>query len=248
MKINLTSRGFAAHRTGSQLYHVDRFRKFRRTRITANRRSCVHYGRVQLGDLERFHRAWNEQICRPPCGAQRNEAQGCLTHSYRARRVATMSDKRYSKVEEEIIQILDQMDRESPPTPPANLVPFRPRTKPSPRRINTDRLRATGVSALARLRRYSSGSWVGVGVVAAVFAWQLSRFSGVLAMVAVVLSGLAFLAALYTRRGGGAIGLPPSAPTTKRWRGRDIDFDGARRSSVADRTRNWGRKRKDPRR
>lgn len=159
-----------------------------------------------------------------------------------------MPDKRYSKVEEEIIQILDQMDRESPPAPPANLVPFRPRTKPSPRRINTDRLKATGAGPLAKVRRYSAGSWVGVGVVAALFAWQLSRFSGTLAMVAVVLSILAFLAALYTRRGGGAVGLPPSASTTKRWRGRDIDFDNSRRSSVADRTRNWGRKRKDPRR
>jgi hypothetical protein len=159
-----------------------------------------------------------------------------------------MTDKRYSKFEEEIIQILDQMDRESPPAPPANLVTFRPRTKPSQRQIYTDRLKASGASPLTRVRRYSSGSWVGVGVVAALFAWQLSRFSGALAMVAVVLSILAFVAALYTRRGGGAIGLPPSAPTTKRWRGRDIDFDSSRRSSVADRTRNWGRKRKDPRR
>lgn len=159
-----------------------------------------------------------------------------------------MSDKRYSKVEEEIIQILDQMDREPPPAPPTNLVPFRPRPKPASRRINTDRLKSMATNPLARVRRYSAGSWVGVGVVVALLAWQLSRFSGTLATIAMVVSVLAFLAALYTRRGGGAVGIPPAASTTKRWRGRDIDFDNSRRSSVADRTRNWGRKRKDPRR
>ena len=159
-----------------------------------------------------------------------------------------MSDKRYSKVEEEIIQILDQMDKEPPTTPPTNLVPFRPRTKTSPRKLNTSQLKPSGTHALQKVRRYSSGSWIGVGIVAAIFAWQLSRFSGALAMIAMVLSILAFLAALYTRRGGGGLGVPPAAPTSKRWRGRDIDFDSSRRSSVADRTRNWGRKRKGPRR
>lgn len=160
-----------------------------------------------------------------------------------------MPDKRYSKVEEEIIQILDQMDQEPPPSPPSNLVPFRPRSKkPVRSRLKLDRVNVAGINPLSRVRRYSAGSWLGVGIVAALLAWQLSRFSGLLATIAMVLSILAFLAALYTRRGGGVIGGPPSAPTTKRWRGRDIDFDTSRRSVVADRTKNWGRKRKGPRR
>ncbi len=158
-----------------------------------------------------------------------------------------MSDKRYSKVEEEIIQILDQMDQKPPAAPPANLVPFRPRSKSSQRRFDTNRIKATVTDPLTKVRRYSAGSWVGVGIVVAILAWQLSRFSGTLAMVAMVLSVLAFLAALYTRKSGAIAGGPPTASTSKRWRGRDIDFDHSRRSSVADRTRNWGRKRRGPR-
>lgn len=114
-----------------------------------------------------------------------------------------MPDKRYSKVEEEIIQILDQMDRDAPPekaSKPSNLVTFRPRPKPRRWLPNMQRFVPMHFQPLARVRRLSSGSWVGVGVVAAIVAWQLSRFSGILGTMAMAVSIFAFLAALYTDR------------------------------------------------
>lgn len=180
--------------------------------------------------------------------AREYRVKGRFRHARRTRRVNIMPDKRYSKVEEEIIQILDQMDNDPPAAPPANLVPFRPRAKPSARRLDTRMLTQARSNPIARVKQYSSGSWVGVGIVAALIAWQLSRFSGTLALVAMTLSVIAFLFALYTRRSAGVVGGAPAAPTTKRWRGRDIDFDQTRRTSIAERTRNWGRKKRGPRR
>lgn len=157
-----------------------------------------------------------------------------------------MSDKRYSKVEEEIIQILDQMDQDTQPDPPANLVPFRPR--PKTRRFTPARVIPRDTQILGRIRRYSAGSWLGVGIVAALLAWQLSRLSPILGMIAMVASIAAFLAALYTRRAGSVAGIPSASSTTKRWRGRDIDMSGNRQHTWQSRDGWWRGRFRGPRR
>jgi hypothetical protein len=133
-----------------------------------------------------------------------------------------MTDKRYSKIEEEIIEILGQMDDTPAPEQPNNLVQFRPR--PKPKRPTPPRPKLPDTGLLQKVRRYSSGSWVGVGIVAAIVAWQLGRFLPILGLVGMVVAIGAFLAAFYTRQKGSVAGLPSSSPTSKRWRGRDIDL------------------------
>lgn len=156
-----------------------------------------------------------------------------------------MTDKRYSKIEEEIIQILDQMEEEPRSEQPANLVQFRPRQKPKRQLPKAPQLKNVGV--LQRVRRYSAGSWVGVGIVAALVAWQLSRFVSFLALIAMVVSICAFMAALYTRQAGSVAGIPSSSATTKRWRGQDIDLTPRRSTGSTLRNRKWSDRFRRPR-
>ena len=156
-----------------------------------------------------------------------------------------MTDKRYSKIEEEIIQILDQMEDEPRNDPPANLVQFRPRQKAKRELPKPPQLKNVGV--LQRVRRYSAGSWVGVGVVAALLAWQLSRFVSILAVIAMGVSICAFLAALYTRKTGSVAGIPSASATSKRWRGQDIDLTPRRSTAGSLRNRKWSDRFRRPR-
>ena len=119
-----------------------------------------------------------------------------------------MTDKRYSKIEEEIIEILDQMDDTPTPEQPTNLVQFRPRAKP--KRPTPPRPKLPDTGLLQKVRRYSSGSWVGVGIVAAIIAWQLGRFLPLLGLIGMVVAIGAFLAAFYTRQKGTVSGVPSS--------------------------------------
>jgi hypothetical protein len=154
-----------------------------------------------------------------------------------------MTDKRYSKIEEEIIEILDQMDDVPAPEQPSNLVQFRPRSKP--KRPSPPRPQLPNTGLLEKVRRYSSGSWVGVGIVAAILAWQLGRFLPILGVVGMFLAIGAFLAALYTRQSGSVSGIPSTSSTSKRWRGRDIDLPPA--GSRQRKTRWWNTLFKGPR-
>lgn len=149
-----------------------------------------------------------------------------------------MSDKRYSKVEEEIIQILNQMDEAPANEPPSNVVPFR--TRPKPKRELPGKARVQQIGILQWVRRYSAGSWVGVGIVAALVAWQLGRFVPVLGMLGFAASIAAFLAALYTWRAGSVPGIPQAPGGPKRWRGRDIDLTPQRPTPGSLRARKWG--------
>lgn len=152
-----------------------------------------------------------------------------------------MTDKPYSKVEEEIIQILDQMEDDPAADPPSNLVAFRPRPKPRRELPAPPNLNNLGV--LQRVRRYSAGSWVGIGLVAAFVAWQSSRFIPMLGMIAMLVSIGAFMAALYTWRTGSTPGIAGTSATTKRWRGRDIDLAQPSRESGLNRGKRWGKRR-----
>lgn len=156
-----------------------------------------------------------------------------------------MSDKQYSKVEEEIIQILNQMDDSPAQEKPSNVVNFRPRPK-SRREVTLPQpVKISGV--LQRVRRYSAGSWVGVGIVAALIAWQLGRFVPILGMIGMFASIGAFMAALYTWRVGSVPGLPTAPGGTKRWRGRDIDLSSSRQSPGITRNKRWGSRFRGPR-
>lgn len=147
-----------------------------------------------------------------------------------------MSDKRYTKVEEEIIQILNQMDDEPDREAPSNIVKFRPRPRPKREVTRTPRLRTGGITQ--RVRQYSAGSWVGVGIVVAIVSWQLGRFVPMLGMAGVIVSLGAFMAALYTWRAGSVPGVPTAGSGPKRWRGRDIDFS-PRSAPPSMRARKW---------
>jgi hypothetical protein len=150
-----------------------------------------------------------------------------------------MTDKRYTKVEEEIIQILDQMDQEPKPEPPTNLVAFRPRSQPKRQIPAKTRMKDFGVRR--RVLQYSAGSWVGIGIVAALVAWQLSRFVPLLGFVAMLVSVGAFVAALYAKKSGPSASIPGSSSTTKRWRGRDIDLSEPRHRPGFNRDKKWGK-------
>lgn len=155
-----------------------------------------------------------------------------------------MSDKRYSKVEEEIIQILNQMDDEPAREPPSNVVQFRSRPKPKRELPGKPQLQSSSV--LQRARKYSAGSWVGVGIVAAIVAWQLARFVPALGLFGMVVSLGAFLAALFVWRAGSVPGIPQASGGTKRWRGRDIDLTPQKPPSSGPRSRKWGNRFRGP--
>jgi len=156
-----------------------------------------------------------------------------------------MTDKRYSKIEEEIIEILDQMEDIPAPEQPTNLVQFRPRPRPKPKQPTPPRPKLPDTGLLQKVRRYSSGSWVGVGIVAAIVAWQLGRFLPLLGMIGLIVAVGAFMAAFYTRQKGSVAGIPSTSSTSKRWRGRDIDLPppGSRQRN----TRWWNTLFKGPR-
>lgn len=133
-----------------------------------------------------------------------------------------MTDKRYSKVEQEVIDILNEMEDDPRSDPPSNLVQFRPR--PKPRRNLLPKSLPAKPGIFDKVRQYSAGSWLGVGIFALILTWGFSRFSPIITVIGLLLAGAAFLAALYVRRSGtGPRGIGPTSGT-KRWRGQDIEF------------------------
>jgi hypothetical protein len=135
-----------------------------------------------------------------------------------------MPDKKYSKVEEEILQILDRMDSDSAPSsrPNLRLVHSRPTRK---RRFTLPK---------PRLALPSPG--VTLGLVVA-FAFIALMTSGILQLIATLLT-VAALVALFIPRKRSTTMWTGSAGT-KRWRGRDISFHPDDGESPADRARRW---------
>jgi hypothetical protein len=133
-----------------------------------------------------------------------------------------MTDKRYSKVEQEVINILNQMDDLPEKDPPSNLIQFRP--KPKPRRFSMPARAPRRSGLLDKVSQYSAGSWLGVGIFALLLTWGFGRYGMVFTAIGLTIAAAAFLAALYVRRTGARPrGLGP-ASGTKRWRGQDIEF------------------------
>lgn len=144
-----------------------------------------------------------------------------------------MTDKRYSKVEQEVINILNEMDDEPLQDPPSNLVQFRPR--PKPRRASL----ATRLPARPRFfdkaLQYSAGSWLGVGIFLLILTWGFRGYGWFIVYPGLGLAAAAFLAAFYIRRKGSSPrGIGPTTGT-KRWRGQDIEFT----TPKAQHSKNW---------
>jgi hypothetical protein len=129
------------------------------------------------------------------------------------------NDGKYSKVEREILEILDDIDSRQPERRPANIVDFR---RPARRRM-------------PRLRLPELGQWryavtpakllilMLVAILGAVFLQGVPFVSPVLVVIAIA----AFIAVFFVRSRPAA-GPYSSSPKTKRWRGRDIDLSKRR--------------------
>jgi hypothetical protein len=138
-----------------------------------------------------------------------------------------MPDKRYSKVEEEIIQILDRLEREepSPSRPQLRVVSSRPKR---PRRYRIRR---------PRLDARPAWFWLVASFALAAGAYFLRDLSSTVAMMLAIASICAFFAPLFSRSPGGT---PPAGPsTTKTWRGKDITFEAHSGDGATERARRW---------
>lgn len=136
-----------------------------------------------------------------------------------------MSDKRYSKVEEEIIQILDKLEKEEPAP-----------SRPNLRLVHSRPTRARRRSFRDRLPRIALPS-PGV-TLAMVFGFALMALftTGTLQLAATLLT-IGALVLLFTRRGQTSDWNGPSG--TKTWRGQDITFGSQSKDSAGDRARRW---------
>ncbi|MCO5175387.1 MAG: hypothetical protein M9890_00165 [Thermomicrobiales bacterium] len=131
-----------------------------------------------------------------------------------------MPDKKYTKVEEEIIQILDRMGDDPAPQRPPNL-----------RLVHSQKPKRRKLSSLPRVPGISPTIILG-GVF--LFAFVALMTSGVIQIVAAVLALVCFVAMLLGRgrapRGGTA---PNFGPQT--WRGRDITLSSEPTTPIGDR-------------
>ncbi|HMM42768.1 MAG TPA: hypothetical protein PKA95_12775 [Thermomicrobiales bacterium] len=138
-----------------------------------------------------------------------------------------MPDKKYTKVEEEIIQILDRMENEPPKT-----------RQPHLRLVHSSR-------SAPRRRRFSMPSLPALspGITLALvfgFAFVALMTSGLIQIVATILSLGCFvlLLARRGRTGGGGSSIQGS----KTWRGRDISLSPDDGEPIGDRIRDWIRR------
>lgn len=136
-----------------------------------------------------------------------------------------MPDKRYTKVEEEIIQILDRMDdgKLERPHPHLRLV-----KAPKPRR----RL------SLGKLARGMPLAFIVGSFVFALLAIYVRDSSSSLATLFAIVAAATFLAPIVIGRGASTSG-GPSSIEGKMWRGRDITFSSSSSESPIDRARRW---------
>jgi len=138
-----------------------------------------------------------------------------------------MPDKRYTKVEEEIIQILDRLESEEPAP-----------TRPQLRIVSSHPSRARRFTPpRVRLSTRPAWFWLACSFGLAAAAYFSRDISSTLALLLAIASICAFFAPLFTR--GGAAAIPTGPTTTKTWRGKDITFGPPQREGAASRTRRW---------
>ncbi len=129
-----------------------------------------------------------------------------------------MSDDKgkYSKVEREILEILDGIETKQQPARPSNIVDFR--------RPARNRLPRFSMPKFAELRyAISPGKLLLLmllAILGAVFLKGIPFASPILILVAI----LAFVGVFFARARPSIGGVGSKAPSVKRWRGRDIDL------------------------
>lgn len=137
-----------------------------------------------------------------------------------------MPDKRYTKVEEEIIQILDRLESEEPAArPQLRIVPSRPKR-----------------SRTARFRRPTFTSrpawfWLALSFALAAAAYFARDVSSTIALLFAIASAAVFFGPLFSR--GPAVTPTIGSSTTKTWRGKDITLPPSGRGNTGDRARRW---------
>lgn len=145
-----------------------------------------------------------------------------------------MPEKRYTKVEEEVIQILDRLESEKPAPSRPNLrlvEPGGPRKAPKRRRSFKPSLN------LAHLSTGRPWIWI-VGAIGLAFAAVIARdTSQNLAFALALASIVAFFAPIFLTRRGGSAGSPGGE--IKQWRGRDISNAPQDGPSSAERLSRW---------
>jgi hypothetical protein len=141
-----------------------------------------------------------------------------------------MPEKRYTKVEEEIIQILDRLEHEEPAPmrPNLRLVSSRPKQRPR-RRISLPRLPSRSSRP--------AWTWLVLSFALALAAYLLRDTAQTVTVLLAIASIIAFSWPLIARlRAGSPTSGPPS---TKTWRGKDITFGPPPDESAAKRARRW---------
>ncbi len=146
------------------------------------------------------------------------------------------SDDRYSKVEREIIEILDEMgdDDESRPD---NIVDFRSARSKSSFSMPKPRLRIPGFRQLL-----TPGKLLAFALIFALLALFGRNASTLLAGVFAVLSVLCFASLLFVRSGPSTSSI--GGTQTKRWRGRDIEFGPSHDQQSTNAISRWWNSRK----
>jgi hypothetical protein len=139
-----------------------------------------------------------------------------------------MPDKRYTKVEEEIIQILDKMDDGPAPRPRPNLRLVKPTQ--ARRRFNLGSFSFGAIS-----RRFPLAFMV-VAFVLAILAISLRDSSSTAATILAVLAGISFFAPILLGRQAASGSSPIEGKT---WRGRDMIVTPPPGVSPVDRARRW---------
>jgi hypothetical protein len=149
-----------------------------------------------------------------------------------------MPDKKYTKVEEEIMEILDRIEDERPASPrgPSHLRLVSSRPAKTKRRFS---LGMPKLSLTALPLWWSLAVSFGLAMAALI----VRDSSETLALGLAILSALAFLSPFVFRRPGGGVGNSGGSPfggtVTKEWRGRDITLGPTPGPSASDRAKRW---------
>jgi hypothetical protein len=151
----------------------------------------------------------------------------------------TDSDKRYSRVEQEVIDLLEEIEeRGQEPARPSNIVDFRvPRTSTPKRRI---------LGSFSReLRRVTAGRLLLLTGILAVLAWYVSRYSATLTTILALACIGCFFGLFFLRPSGGPPSVGSSGSTVKRWRGRDIEIEPPSMGGGGRKPWRFGKNRRD---
>jgi hypothetical protein len=138
-----------------------------------------------------------------------------------------MPDKRYTKVEEEVIQILDRLESEKPATSRPNLRLVEPQRRRLPRR-------SFSISKVTTGRPWF---WIAAAIGLAFVAILVRDAIPNLALALAIASICAFFAPIFVSRRPTGMGGPTGE--IKQWRGRDISLEPQDGPSPAERLSRW---------